>query len=394
MLVRKLSSFGDCKMAKGKVLQICAIDLTVDKLLKPLIIESNKKGFETHIACTDTGLFSKLEKELPNLYDIKIDRSISIFSNIKSIYALYKLMRKEKYDIVHVHTPIAALLGRVAAKLAGVKNIVYTAHGFYFHEDMSKKQYNFYYNIEKYAAKFMTDWLLLQSKEDYQLSVENKFLNESRIIHLSNGVDLEDNFNPGLMDSGHISALKNEIGIQPSDIVFSFIGRLVEEKGVLELLRAFGELKEHHSNVKLLLIGDLPNSERDISAINEIKRLMNQEGVIPLGFRDDISQLLYLSNVFILPSYREGLPRSIIEAMAMENAIIATNIRGCREQVFEENGLLIDRRSSEQLVLAMETILDNPDKIERMGIASREIALELFNEEKVLGKQMELFGEL
>lgn len=380
-------------MSKGKILQICAIDLTVDKLLKPLIIESNKNGFETHIACTDTGLFSKLEEELPNLYDIKIDRSISIISNVKSIYALYKLMRKEKYDIVHVHTPIAALLGRVAAKLAGVKNIVYTAHGFYFHEDMSNKQYKFYYNIEKYAAKFMTDWLLLQSKEDYELSVENKFLNESKIIHLSNGVDLENVFNPSLLDSGQINALKNEIGIQPRDIVFSFIGRLVEEKGVLELLRAFGEFKERHSNVKLLLIGDLPDSERDVSAINEIKRLMNQEGVIPLGFRDDISQLLYLSNVFILPSYREGLPRSIIEAMAMENAIIATNIRGCREQVFEENGILVDRRSSDQLVDAMETMLADPRRIECMGFASREKALELFNEKKVLGKQMELFGK-
>ena len=381
-------------MSKGKVLQICAIDLTVDKLLKPLIIESNKKGFETHIACTDTGLFSKLEKELPNLHNIKIDRSISLSSNIQSIYLLYKLMKKEKYDIVHVHTPIAALLGRVAAKLAGVKHIVYTAHGFYFHEDMSSKQYKFYYNIEKYAAKFLTDWLLLQSKEDYELSVENRFLEPDKIIHLSNGVDLESNFNPALIDQNYMSELKNELNIKPDDIVFSFIGRLVEEKGVIELLTAFGELRKRYSNIKLLLIGDLPESERDVTAINEIKRLMNQEGICALGFRDDINQLLSLSDVFVLPSYREGLPRSIIESMAMENAIIATNIRGCREQVFEENGLLVDRRSSEQLASAMESMIENPEAIERMGIASREIALELFNEEKVLEKQMRLFGEL
>jgi len=381
-------------MSKGKVLQICAIDLTVDKLLKPLIIESNKKGFETHIACTDTGLFSKLEKELPNLHNIKIDRSISLSSNIQSIYLLYKLMKKEKYDIVHVHTPIAALLGRVAAKLAGVKHIVYTAHGFYFHEDMSSKQYKFYYNIEKYAAKFLTDWLLLQSKEDYELSVENRFLEPDKIIHLSNGVDLESNFNPALIDQNYMSELKNELNIKPDDIVFSFIGRLVEEKGVIELLTAFGELRKRYSNIKLLLIGDLPESERDVTAINEIKRLMNQEGICALGFRDDINQLLSLSDVFVLPSYREGLPRSIIESMAMENAIIATNIRGCREQVFEENGLLVDRRSSEQLASAMESMIENPEAIERMGIASREIAQELFNEEKVLEKQMRLFGEL
>src|SRR5699024_143047 len=192
----------------------------------------------------------------------------------------------------------------------------------------------------------------------------------------------------------YMSELKNELNIKPDDIVFSFIGRLVEEKGVIELLTAFGELRKRYSNIKLLLIGDLPESERDVTAINEIKRLMNQEGICALGFRDDINQLLSLSDVFVLPSYREGLPRSIIESMAMENAIIATNIRGCREQVFEENGLLVDRRSSEQLASAMESMIENPEAIERMGSASREIAQELFNEEKVLEKQMRLCGEL
>src|SRR5699024_47438 len=220
--------------------------------------ESNRQGFETHIACTDTGLFSKLENEVPNLHDIKVDRSISPLSNLKSVIALYKLIKKEKFDIVHVHTLIAALLGRVAAKLAGVKHIVYTAHGFYFHEDMSPRQYKFYYLIEKYAARFITDWLLLQSKEDYELSIEDKFLKPSRIMHLSNGVDLRNIFNPALINYDEINTLKNDLDIKEGDIVFSFIGRLVEEKGVIELLTAFNNLTKRHSNIKLLLIGDLP----------------------------------------------------------------------------------------------------------------------------------------
>jgi glycosyltransferase involved in cell wall biosynthesis len=240
----------------------------------------------------------------------------------------------------------------------------------------------------------MTDWLLLQSKEDYELSVENKFLSPSKIIHLSNGVDLKNIFDPAQIGKDEKNGLREELKIQNDDIVFSFIGRLVEEKGVIELLNAFGELKQRYSNIKLLLIGDLPESERDVTAINEIKRLMDQEGVCSLGFRNDINQLLTLSDVFVLPSYREGLPRSIIEAMAMENAIIATNIRGCREQVFKDNGILVERRSSKQLVNAMETMVKDPEAVKRMGSASREIALELFNEEKVLEKQMELFGEL
>ncbi|WP_217586562.1 glycosyltransferase family 4 protein [Lentibacillus saliphilus] len=380
---------------KAKVLQICAIDFTVDKLLKPLIEESANNGYETHVACTDTGLFNKLSPDVSNLHNIHIKRSISPISNIKSIVALYKLMKREQFDIVHVHTPIAALLGRVAAKLARAKHVVYTAHGFYFHEDMSEKQYKFYYMIEKYAAKFLTDWLLLQSEEDYRLAIEDRFLKKDRIIHLSNGVDVLNKFNPDLIIEKECNQLKGQLGIKESNVVFTFIGRMVEEKGVLELLRSFKLLTKEHPNAKLLMIGDLPESERDTSSIHEIKALMNQDNVHFLGYRDDIKNLLSISDVFVLPSYREGLPRSIIEAMAMENAIIATNIRGCREQVISGvNGYLVNRRSIEELKSAMEQMLRNQVEIKEMAKESRVFALEKFNEEKVLTKQMKLFDQL
>lgn len=380
---------------KGKILQVCAIDLTVDKLLKPLIIESNMNDFETHVACTDTGLFKKLQSEIPNMHNVKIDRSINLVSNIKSVISLYKLIKRENYDIVHVHTPIAALLGRVAAKLAGVKHIVYTAHGFYFHDDMSKKQYRLFYTIEKYAARFLTDWLLLQSKEDYNLAIKDRFLKENRTIHLSNGVDLIRKFNPKELKNSAISNLIKEIGINQGDTIFTFIGRLVREKGIIELLKSFKEISLKHPNAKLLLIGGLLESERDTTSINDIKELLQQDNVIYLGFREDIHNLLALSDVFVLPSYREGLPRSIIEAMAMNNAIIATNIRGCREQVFEgENGYLVEKKSVKDLSEAMNKMLSQPDQIENMGLRAREIAVNKFNEAKVLDKQLSLFEML
>ncbi|ASK62288.1 hypothetical protein CFK37_09000 [Virgibacillus phasianinus] len=377
---------------RGKILQICAIDLTVDKLLKPLIMESEQQGFETHVACTDTGLFNKLNREIPNLKNIPIDRSINIASNLKSIIALYKLMKKEKYDIVHVHTPIAALLGRIAAKLAGIKHVIYTAHGFYFHDDMSKKQYRFYYTIEKYAAKLLTDWLLLQSEEDYNLALHDKFLKEDRTIHLSNGVNVNEKFNPDKLDENDLLEIKQEIDIKESDVVFTFIGRLVKEKGIIELLESFKNISAKYSNAKLVLIGGLPESERDTTSIKEIKQLMNQDNVTYLGFRDDIHNILALSHVFVLPSYREGLPRSIIEAMAMKNAIIATNIRGCREQVIEnENGHLVGRKSVDELTDAMENMLIQQKRIQQMGERAREIAINKFNESIVLAKQIDLF---
>ncbi|SIQ22294.1 Glycosyltransferase involved in cell wall bisynthesis [Peribacillus simplex] len=383
-------------MQNKKVLQICAIDLSVDALLKPLILKSMEEGYEVHNACTDTGRFERLRTEGLTMVDIKIDRQINPVSNLKSVIKLFKLMKREKYDIVHVHTPIAALIGRVAARLAGIENIIYTAHGFYFHEDMSPRQYKLFYYIEKYAARFLTDWLLLQSREDYELALKDKFCHkENRILHLSNGVDIHNKFNPNLKSLSKIDELRSNLGIDQGDVVFMFVGRLVKEKGIFELLEAFNGISKKHNNIKLVLIGSLLESERDQSSYHKMKELLNNTGIIQLGFRKDIPDLMAITDVFVLPSYREGLPRSIIEAMSMKLPVIATNIRGCREEVFNErNGYLVNKGSSKELSDKMIQLLLNKDKRIKFGNESRKIVEELFDEEKVINKQINLFNYL
>ena len=120
-----------------KMLQVTNVDFTVEKLLMNLIEESSKE-YDVHVACIK-GEYAERLKNL-NMQYIEGDRKISPISNMKTIYQLYKLMKKESYDIVHVHTPVMSVLARVAAKLAGAKNIIYTAHGFYFHDDMKSSK--------------------------------------------------------------------------------------------------------------------------------------------------------------------------------------------------------------------------------------------------------------
>src|SRR5699024_7365692 len=109
---------------------------------------------------------------------------------------MYKLFKKEKPDIVHVHTPVASVLGRIAAKLAGVPNIIYTAHGFYFHENMSPEKYKLFYTIEKLCAKWCTDYIFTQSEEDGNLAINKNFLPPGKITIIGNGVDVNEKFNP------------------------------------------------------------------------------------------------------------------------------------------------------------------------------------------------------
>nr|WP_255723610.1 glycosyltransferase family 4 protein [Sporosarcina sp. ACRSL] len=373
-------------------MQVCAVDFSVRTLLIPLIKKSMENNYEVHTVCTDTGGFKELESQGFTMFDINIDRKIKLTSNVKSIIQLYKLMRKEKYDIVHVHTPIASLLARIAAKLARVPTIIYTAHGFYFHEEMPQKKYRFYYTIEKNAAKFLTDYLLLQSKEDYNLAVANNFLRNDRIIHLSNGVEIWKKFNPQLISEEQSLRLKKELNLLDNSFVFTFVGRLVEEKGIFELMTAFTDIKEKYPEAELVIIGETIESERDQEAKIRLIEMLKYPGVKHLGFRTDIPELLHISNVFVLPSHREGLPRSIIEAMAMEKAIIATNIRGCREEVFPgENGILVEKANVEDLCMAMEKLVSNRHLAKSYGVKSRQLVEELFDEEKVLNKQIDLF---
>ncbi|REK66485.1 MAG: glycosyltransferase family 1 protein [Cohnella sp.] len=386
------------KKGKGsskKILQVCAIDVSIDHLLSPLIEKTMQEGFISHNACANTGRFQLLRDRGFHMIDIPIDRKISPISNLKTIWKMYQLIRSERYDIVHVHTPIAALLGRIAAKLARTPYVIYTAHGFYFHEGMKKSTYRFFYLLEKWAARLLTDWLLLQSKEDYELCVRKKFKKRERIIHLSNGVDIANKFNPGLVDQQMLVQMREELQVKSTDIVFAFIGRFVREKGILELMQAFQKLSQQRPDVKLILIGDVLSSERDQSLNRLLENYLANPSIIKLGFRKDIPDLLALSDVFVLPSHREGLPRSIIEAMAMEKPIIASNIRGCREEVFHgENGFLFEKNNSEQLYEYMLQLAENPSLRKRMGLRSRELAEELFDERKVVEKQLELFNSL
>ncbi|KLU62671.1 putative glycosyltransferase EpsD [Peptococcaceae bacterium CEB3] len=373
----------------SKILQVCAIDLSVDVLLKPLVQALMGQGHVVHCACSNTGRFDSLMEQGLCMIDIPIERKISPLSNQKSLVALFKLMKTEKYDVVHVHTPVAAVLGRIAARLAGVKTIVYTAHGFYFHEEMPKWEYAFFYGLEKFLAVYFTDWIFLQSKEDCDLCIRDRFKNPGRVVHIGNGVDVDGKFNPIRLSPVASARLRNTLGISAEDVVFTFIGRLVREKGIFELLGAFQTLARKETKIKLLLIGDLLDSDRGTEAYMQIQEANNDPNIVITGFRRDIPELLAMTDVFILPSYREGLPRSIIEAMAMAIPIIATNIRGCREEVFDgKNGFLVNKEDSEDLCAKMEYLLHNADKRKEFGEHSRVLAERLFKEENVIRKQL------
>src|SRR5699024_2492500 len=161
-------------------------------------------------------------------------------------------------------------------------------------------------------------------------------------------------------------------------------------KGIFELLESFEEMK--HENVKLLIIGSNEDSERDQTTKSKLEKYYNNKNIIFTGFRSDIPELLALTDVFCLPSYREGMPRSIIEAMSMECAIVATNIRGSREEVDHNiNGYLVPLKTIKPLSNALEDAVSNEDKLNEFKVNARKKALELYDENNVVNTQLQIF---
>lgn len=355
--------------------------------------ECVEQGMEVIAVCevNNHGSFITEHNQI-KLINIEVGRKISI-SNLTTIMKLVKVFKNEKPDIVHTHAPLASVLSRIAAKIAGIENVVYTAHGYYFHEGMNKMKYKFYFSIEKIMARYFTKMLFLQSKEDFDVSINKNFSKKQNIYHIGNGIDLEKKFNIDNYSIDHINEIRQNLRITREDTVVSFIGRLVSEKGILDLLSGFEKIDK--PNVKLLIIGDLAPGERDVNTLEKINKFKGNDNIIFTGRREDIPELLAISDIFCLPSYREGLPRSIIEAMAMGNAIIATDIRGCREQVENEfNGFIIPLNSPEKISEKISILLTKKDLLDKFKENSINLTKEKYDEKKVVEFQIKKFKEM
>lgn len=376
-----------------RALQFCARDVTVQKLLLPLIDRLSAEGYEVVSACTPGRYTPDLIEQGYALRTVNVDRRFSPTSNAKSVWDLYRLLRKEHFDVVHVHTPVAAAVGRVAAKMAGVPIILYTAHGFYHHDNMRWRTRQACVWAEKLLGK-ATDTLMTQSQEDAASAVKEGIRPSDKVVWIGNGVDIEQ-FLPGPASA----EAKQLFGIPASAPVAGFMGPIIAEKGALELVDAFEQTLKSVPDAYLLLAGDVINGDRDLQTKEVIRQKLEGNNlssrIVFAGYQEDISDFMRAIDLFALPSHREGMPRSIIEAMASGKPVVATDIRGCREEVVHDlTGLIVPLRDSQALAQAMIKILSDPELARRMGSEGRRRAESLYNEQDVLDREVQVYRKL
>lgn len=371
-----------------KILELCAVDFTAYHLLRPLGAGLRDAGYDVTFCCSPGEGLEVLEQEGFGVAAIRISRNYNIVHHVRSLEALLRFMKRERFDIVHAHTPVAGLIGRAAAKLAAVPVIIYTAHGFYFHEGMNRWAHGFFVSLEKCAAA-VTDIVFVQSGEDWEEAVRLGIASREKLIHIGNGVDP--------MKFGaeryaqEAAGFRREHGLGEGPVI-GFIGRAVHEKGAIEFVRAAAIVAEALPSAKFVMIGEPLRSDRD-SCWDEINRLRDELGLgralVLTGYRKDVPALLASLDLFVQPSYREGMPRALLEAMATGLPVVATSIRGCREEVVNGvTGFLVPPRDHVSLAEAIKKILSSKELRARMGNAGRARVLDTFDERKIVALQI------
>jgi len=366
-----------------KILEITNVDFSLRHFLLPLMRGLRARGHEVIGACAEGPLLDLPRAEGFRIEPVPMARSLNPVAQARALSALVALMRREKPDLVHGHMPISGLLARAAAKAAGVPRIAYTCHGFLFNQPGPAWRARLALTLERAAGR-ITDTYLTVSEEE--AGDARRLGIHRQATPVLNGRDPA-RFHP---DAEARAAIRAELGASDDDCVVLAVSRLVRHKGYPELLEA---MRATPRNLVLWVVGDrLPTDHGEDMA----PHFARAEAALPgrirrLGYRHDVPRLLAAADLFCLPSQFEGLPMSIIEAMLTGLPVVATDIRGPREQVVEgETGLLVPPTTVAPLAAALSRLAADPALRARMGEAGRARALDRFDEAKIVARTVAL----
>ncbi len=373
--------------SKGKILFLATVDVTIYAFLIPHMKLLKNMDYEVEVAASNIGFSNKIREEGFKVYNLPFSRNPLDISNLKAVLMLYRIMKENNYIMLHTHTPVASFIGRIIGRIVGVPHIVYTAHGFHFHELGNPFKNFVYFRLEKFAGRF-TDVSITINKDDYKVAIEKNIFPNGRVVYVKGvGVDTQ-KFSPEKVSlEGLEPSLSNS-----SETTFISVGRLDREKHFAHLLEAFSLVKQKRSDFKFLIVGDGTEGVY-LKKLSAELNLQNQ--VEFMGYVKGVEKFLKISRAFVFASSREGLPVSLMEAMAMEKPVVAYDIRGVRDLVEDGvNGFLVPFGDTEALAEKIVYLMDNPNIGKEMGKKGREKIEKEFSLEVVLSQLERLYTEV
>jgi glycosyltransferase involved in cell wall biosynthesis len=385
---------------KKKLVRLTTVPISLQYLLRgqPRYMSA---CFE--VLCVSSGPVKDLEevakREGVKVQDVEMTRQITPFKDLKSVWKLYKLFKKEKPVIVHTHTPKAGIVGMLAANLAGVPFRLHTVAGLPLMEVQGLKR--FVLDMVEKLTYFCSTKVYPNSKGLEEFILSHRFTNKSKVKMIgngsSNGIDTTF-FNPSLYTEDTKQELRAQLGISKEDFVFVFVGRLVSDKGINELVNAFkgltSQLVNQSTHYKLLLVGPL-ETELDPLQDQTLNEIESNPTIITTGFQPDVRPYFAISNALVFPSYREGFPNVVMQAGAMGLPSIVTDINGCNEIIEDgKNGLIIPPKDAKALQEKMLRLVEDEQLYKHLASNSREMITSRYEQKLVWDALLEEYKRL
>lgn len=343
---------------KKKLIRITTIPISLEKLLGGQLSYMNAYYEVTAVSSSYDDLKRVAMQEGVSFHCVPMTRAITPLQDLVALYKMYVYFRKTRPAIVHTHTPKAGLIGMLAAYLAQVPHRLHTVAGLPLLESSGFRRKVLHF-VEKITYGCATK-VYPNSNGLKEIIIAEKFCSLSKLTVLANGSSNGINtahFSTSALAPSQVDALRSTLGLKASDFVFIFVGRLVADKGINELIAAFSKFELDH--VKLLLVGSF-ESDLDPLRQDTLAAIAANSSIITVGYQADVRPYFALSQALVFPSYREGFPNVVLQAGSMELPSIVTNINGCNEIVVQgENGVVIPVKNEEALFEAMQQLVHN-----------------------------------
>jgi len=326
----------------------------------------------------DRGISEAVEGGVKVIALPSLVRRISPLQDLKALFYLWRLLIREKPSMVHTHTSKAGILGRLAAKLAGVPIIIHRPHGHVFYGHFGPLVSKCFLLTERLMA-LITDRMVALTLAERNDHIALSVFSPEKIVMIHSGVDVDRFMNVRI----NIAEKKRVLGLNSKGLVVGTVGWLLPIKGPMHLLKAMSNVWESHPETSLIFVGK-GDLEKELK--EEARRMGVWDKVKFLGWRDDIPEIMQVLDVFVLPSLNEGMGRVLVEAMAAGKPVVASRVGGILDLVKEgQNGFLAEPGDEKGIAIAIKKLLENKKMRNKMGKRGREIAQD-FSVEKMIEK--------
>lgn len=372
-------------MEKQNVLHIITVSFVINHFFGDQFnYLKSKTGSNYHLGCSNSEEFLELSSKFGYApFPVEITRNISLLADIRAIFKVYNYIKKNNINVVVGHTPKGGMIAMIASYAAGVNIRIYFRHGIIYETSLGFKK-TLLKNIDRLSG-FLATKVVCVSESVKKISNHDHLNDPSKNIVLGlgtcNGIDTENKFNPTYIPEETILDLKHKFNIAEEDFVMGYVGRLVKDKGINELLEACEILRLKYKNIKLLLVG--PIEERDSISEQSKNLIENSSHIIHTGFILNSAPYFSLMNIFVLPTYREGFSTVALEASSMELPVLITRATGCEEAIIENKTGLFIKNDQEDIARKIEIYLNNDFLIEEHGKAGREFVRSNFEQTKI-----------